>query len=568
MTPPYKIVIKERNYSQYDIYELTNFKIMNIKIDPLKNKLFNNDIITIDDDLNINIIHSTVKSSIYISGVLFIDKKCYIEKNNIVKTYYQCYPDDLRLPVFYIPYENDDSELINLYITFSFHEWTDKLYGILDQIIGPVNILNNFYEYKLYCKTLNSSLQQFQLDINNAIEKNENFIEKIIKKYPNIENRIDNYIFTIDSEKSSDYDDAIGIKRIDGENKILSIYISNVSIIMDVLNLWNSFSKRISNIYLPDKKRPMLPSILTDCLCSLQEKQERVAFTLDIIINIKDDIIDIVDVKYSNSLISVSKNYIYEEIDLLNNDDYLEIFDIVNKLSKKHKYITNIITSHKVISYLMVFMNYYCAKEMIKYNNGIFRSVIMNRKITLPNNLPNDVSKFIKTWYNSCGQYINGDILTDENNPRHQLLELDTYIHISSPNRRLVDLLNIIKFQENNKIITLSESSKIFYEKWINKLDYINTTTRNINKIQINCSLLELCSNNKEIFEKEYDGYIFDKIIRNDNLYQYMVYLPELKLCSKINLRYCIENFEMKKFKLFLYEAGNYKKKIRLHLLE
>ena len=333
---PYKIIIKERNYSQYNIYELTNFQIVNIKIDPLNNKLFNNDIITIDDDLNINVIHSIVKSSIYISGVLFINKKYYIEKNGIVKIHYKCYPDDLRLPIFYIPYdiENNNFELINLYITFSFHEWTDKLYGKLDHIIGPVNILNNFYEYKLYCKTLNSSLQQFQMDINNAIDKNENFIDKIIKKYPNIENRKDNYIFTIDSEKSSDYDDAIGINRIDEENKILSIYISNVSIIMDVLNLWNSFSKRISNIYLPDKKRPMLPSILTDCLCSLQENKVRVAFTLDIIINKKDGIIDIVDIKYSNSLIKVSKNFIYEEQDLLNNKDYLDIFNIVNQFGR------------------------------------------------------------------------------------------------------------------------------------------------------------------------------------------------------------------------------------------
>ena len=42
---------------------------------------------------------------------------------------------------------------------------------------------------------------------------------------------------------------------------------------MDRLSvLWRSFTKRVSTIYLPDKKRPMLPTILSDCLCSLQEK--------------------------------------------------------------------------------------------------------------------------------------------------------------------------------------------------------------------------------------------------------------------------------------------------------
>ena len=39
------------------------------------------------------------------------------------------------------------------------------------------------------------------------------------------------------------------------------------------------------------------------------------------------------------------------------------------------------------------------------------------------------------------------------------------------------------------------------------------------------------------IIDKEYDGYVFDKINRNDGLFQYIVFLPELKLSSRITLR-------------------------------
>jgi hypothetical protein len=68
--------------------------------------------------------------------------------------------------------------------------------------------------------------------------------------------------------------------------------------------------------------------------------------------------------------------------------------------------------------------------------------------------------------------------------------------------------------------------------------------------------------------EKEYDGYVFDKILRNDGLFQFMVFLPELKLSSRITLRDNIDNFENKKFKLFLFnDEESFKKKIRLHLL-
>ena len=35
---------------------------------------------------------------------------------------------------------------------------------------------------------------------------------------------------------------------------VLSIYISNVTIWLDVLDLWKSFSRRVATIYLPDRK--------------------------------------------------------------------------------------------------------------------------------------------------------------------------------------------------------------------------------------------------------------------------------------------------------------------------
>ena len=42
-------------------------------------------------------------------------------------------------------------------------------------------------------------------------------------------------------------------------------------------------------------------------------------------------------------------------------------------------------------------MNYYCATEMIKYKSGIFRSTIIKKEVDIPDNIPEDVNKFIKT---------------------------------------------------------------------------------------------------------------------------------------------------------------------------
>jgi len=571
----FKIYVNDRNYTSWNIFETASFQSVNLEINPIENKLFSNDVFTVNDSKNVKIIHSSVRSGTSMPGVLIISgNKTYgrQQKNNKEgKLLYKCVPDDMRLPPFLVPYEIKNvgfsKVFVNLYVTFSYVEWNDKHpLGILTQVIGPVDVLDNFYEYQLYCKSLNASIQKFQKDTTIALQdksSHENFIESICEKFPCIENRTDWHIFTIDPIKSADFDDGFSIKQLDDNIQQLSIYIANVTILMDVLNLWDSFSQRISTIYLPDRKRPMLPTILSDCLCSLQANHNRIAFVMDIFIQNNE----ITEIKYSNCMIKVHKNYSYEEESLLINPNYIKLMDTTKKLSKKYKYINNVRNSHELVCYLMILMNFNCATEMIKHKDGIFRSTIIKKEFDVPDNIPEDVSKFIKIWNSSSGQYINGEEL-DTKQIRHELLEFDAYIHITSPIRRLVDLLNIIKFQQNSGIIQLSENSNNFYNKWLNNLEYINTTMRSIRRVQIDCSLLDLCSNNHDIMEKEYNGYVFDKIQRNDGLFQFMVFLPELKLSSRITLRDNIDNFECKKFKLFLFnDEENFKKKIRLHLL-
>jgi len=571
MSTSYKIQVYDRNYSSYDIFNISNFHKQKFDINPFEQKLFSNDVFNINSENKVTLLHSSIRCGPNIPGVLIIDgNKTYGRKNG--KLIYKCIPDDMRLPPFLIPYEIKNvgflKVFINLYVTFSFIDWNDKHpYGKLSNVIGSVDVLDNFYEYQLYCKSLNASIQKFHKDTQKATENktHDTFIENIKNTYPSIEERTNWHIFTIDSANSQDLDDGFSIKLLeDSETYQLSIYISNVTVWMDVLNLWDSFSQRISTIYLPDKKRPMLPTILSECLCSLQENVPRIAFVMDIFIKNND----IIDIKFQNCLIKVFKNYKYEEPNLLKDEKYLQLFNITKQLSKKYKYINNVRNSNELVCYLMILMNYNCAKIMINYDTGIFRSTIMKREIPIPDYIPDEVSKFIKIWNSSSGQYIDGSTITDKQTIRHNLLDMEAYIHITSPIRRLVDLLNIIKFQEVTGIIKLSENTDKFYKKWINNLDYINTTMRSIRKVQCDCTLLDLCSNNSDIMTKEYDGYMFDKIIRNDGLYQFIIFLPELKLSSRITLRDNIDNFQSKKFKLFLFnDEDKLKKKIRLHLV-
>ena len=583
----YKIYVNDRSYTSWEVFDTNNFNKITLNINPLESKLLSNDVFTVNKDNTVNLIHSSVRCGPAMPAVLILaGNKTYGRQNKMKegqtytkkysdmaggKLLYKCIPDDMRLPSFLVPYEIKNmgfSKVFkNLYVTINYENWDDKHpRAKLDNVIGPVDVLDNFYEYQLYCKSLNASIQKFQKDTSKAIESkgHDGIIDIVKQKYPNIQDRTDQkiwHIITIDPPKSLDYDDGFSI--VEHENGIhqLSIYISNVTIWMDVLNLWDSFSRRISTIYLPDKKRPMLPTILSDCLCSLQENVTRIAFVMDIFI--KND--EIIDIKHGNCFIKVAKNYCYEESKLLADPKYHLILDASQKLSIKNKYINNVRNSHEVVCYLMIIMNYHSAKELIKYKTGIFRSTIIKREFSVPDTVPDDVSKFIKIWNSASGQYINGAEIIDT---RHEILDMDAYIHITSPIRRLVDLLNMIQFQQVTGIIKLSDNVNKFYNKWLEDIDYINTTMRSIRKVQCDCSLLDLCHNNPEVMEKEYDGYLFDKINRNDGLFQFVVFLPELKLSSRITMRDNYDNFECKKFKLYLFNnEENFKRKIRLQIL-
>ena len=579
----YKIYVNDRNYTSWEVFDSNNYNKVEFDFDPFGEKIFSNDVFAFDENNKINILHSSIRSGPHMPGVLVLaDNKTYGREHKQQvnsskmrtkegRLLYKCIPDDMRLPTFLIPYEIKNigfSKVFkNQYVTFTFEHWEDKHpRAKLDNVIGPIDMVDNFYEYQLYCKSLNASIQKFQKDAHKALESKSHdvVIETIKTKYPSIKDRTDQqkwYIITIDPSNSQDYDDAFSVIEHENDVQQLSIYISNVSILIDILNLWDSFSRRISTIYLPDKKRPMLPSILTDCLCSLQENVTRVAFVMDIFIK-KDEIIDI---KFENCFIKVFKNYSYEEPLLLGDPKYHNILDIAHKLSGKYPYINNVRNSHDLVCYLMIFMNYNCAKELIKYKTGIFRSTIIKDEFFVPKTVPDDVSKFIKIWNSASGQYIDGSEIVDT---RHQLLDMDAYIHITSPIRRLVDLLNMIKLQRVSGIINLSSSVDLFYNKWLGEIEYINITMRAIRKVQCDCTLIDLCHNKPEIMDKEYDAYLFDKINRNDGLFQFIVFLPELKLSSRITVRDNYDNFSCKKFKLFLFnDEARFKRKIRLYLV-
>ena len=552
-----KILIEDRNYTSWKIVDNPD----NLEVEPLKYKLFHDDTIYISDN-KIEVVHSPVKTSNDHPGVLVLDvMKTYGKKKD--KFMYKCIPDDRHLPIFLVPYKVKENNYENKYITFKYDRWRYKHpEGIITNNLGDVSNLTSFYEYQLYCKSLNASIQKFTQDTTRVLKKytEDEVVNKILNAYPQIKDRTKmSNIFTIDPPGSTDYDDGFSVKTANGQTKI-SIYIANVTLWMEGLDLWNSFSNRIATIYLPDRRRPMLPTRLSDFLCSLQENQLRFALVCELTVEGKE----IKKVDFFNSLIRVYKNYRYEEPDLLADSNYIELINTVKPISRKNKYASiTVQNSNELVSYLMITMNYYTAKKMIEKENGIYRSAFIKGTLVEKKGVPDDVLKQITMWNSASGQYQHfGE------NLKHELLDLESYVHITSPIRRLVDLLNMITLQTNLGLINFGKRSESFYSFWHGKLDYINTTMRSIRKVQTDCTLLNACVNDKTYLDKIFTGYIFDKIKRMDGMYQFMVYLDELKMFSRVLSKSEIDNFTKCNFKMYVFQdEDRLKRKIRIQML-
>ena len=565
----YKIYIIGRDYNEYDIYDShTMKKLVNPpKINPIVSKIMNGDIFEIKNN-DIGLIHSPIRKAKFISGVLVLSgNKTYGKYKN--KYFYRCIPDDKRLPEFLIPYKVQikfRKKQDNKYVVFKFLSWRKKHpIGVLINTIGDVNKLASFYEYQMYCNSLYASIANLNAKTKQMLKLHdvEYYTSKIMEKH-SIRDRRDWDIVTIDSVASKDLDDALGFKHINEEETIMSIYISNIVFWMDILDLWESFADRIATIYLPDRKRPMMPTKLSDDICSLLEGKPRFAFTLDIKINRKTG--KIMSYNYCNTFIIVNKNLRHKTEELENSFIYNELVQISSTMNKKKIYLDSVVNSHEVVSYFMVLMNYLTALKMKEHSAGIYRFTKSNKNYKAPDNAPVKIKKFLKIWHSMGGQYCKF-----ENVAEHEMLNLEAYLHITSPNRRLVDLLNMIIYQDLFNIVKFTDKSMAFYDKWHtnDSIEYINTTMKSIRKVQNNCSLLNICYKDENLTKNIINGYIFDKLKRNDNLYQYIVYIPSLKMTNRLVSTKDLDNLCNYNFKIYIFmDEIHLKQKIRLLLVE
>ncbi len=465
----YKLFINKSDYSLFTLINQsekndTNANEIIIENSPnLAKGFFNNDLVEYTKD-NDKIKLTLIKRDLNlpIVGELLLYSP-YILKTNNNTTHYLFKPIDNRLPKFSVGFSNKVKYISNIFITINNISWNtnDVLpSGNLYHLIGETMNINCIYETLLRFDNL--MFKQYKI--------NNNSLQDILNQHINSSRRIkiNLPIYSIDPLGCRDIDDAFSISE---DNNFINFYvhISDVyTILKNIIDIPNNnFINLVSSIYFPNKTYHMLPDNISSNICSLLENNIRIMITIEFII---DKNTGNIDFKSYPSYGNITKNYDYDNTQNKFNKYYQTIAGIYRNYTNKP---FNVHDTHTFIECMMITYNYVFGNYILKEPNAVFRIQTNKYKKLINHNYDSDLNNFLNLLNSESASYSNIPDL-------HASLELSNYLHITSPIRRLSDLINQSIYYKDTNFY------KLFDIEFINKQSkLIKKVSRNANKLFI-----------------------------------------------------------------------------------
>lgn len=153
------------------------------------------------------------------------------------------------------------------------------------------------------------------------------------KEKISIEGRLDlrsKEMFTIDGEDAKDLDDAVFVEKNEDGTYTLGVNIADVShYVKDGTELNREAILRGTSVYMLNSVIPMLPTELSNGICSLNQKEDRYALSAIMKINQKGEVIDS---EIKKTVIRVTKRMNYHQVAAIIDRDKL-----LNPIDKKYK---------------------------------------------------------------------------------------------------------------------------------------------------------------------------------------------------------------------------------------
>ena len=154
-----------------------------------------------------------------------------------------------------------------------------------------------------------------------------------------IDQRIDfrnKTVFTIDPVDAKDFDDALSIEELENGHLRLGVHIADVThYVQSGSALDEEAHKRATSIYLVDRVIPMLPERLSNGVCSLRPKEDKLCYSCFMEVNLKAEL---VRYEIKETVIHSDHRFTYEQAQeiLDGNDHFLsKEVNLVGELAKK-----------------------------------------------------------------------------------------------------------------------------------------------------------------------------------------------------------------------------------------
>lgn len=400
---------------------------------------------------------------------------------------YRCVTADREFPTLLAPYKPLKStfskKLSNMYVVLQRPESPDATTTTLIETIGSVDDVRNFNEFQL-----RKSGQYAQGNFKELNRRIPDYVwPQQVHKSP--------VIFSIDPLGCKDIDDAMSIDPTTGH---ISVYIADVQAVISQIDSWSVLTNRTSSVYLPKmRKHSMLPPELSENICSLRaDTRPRHVFVMTF------NPVDPTDCTFGVTTATIAHNFSYDSPVLQQLSEFRRIMSVVP---------THIKDSHQLVEWLMITMNVAVATRMAAHSRGIFRvtplTIFSESAQPFTQNAAIEDAQIMdkmRMFGLTASEYAADRPLA------HAGLGLPAYAQITSPIRRLPDILNLIIFTHLEKLRpNVDKTALDFYESWSvgERIEFINETMKQTRKIQMECRVLDIVTQNAAVLREPHDAF-------------------------------------------------------------
>lgn len=262
-------------------------------------------------------------------------KKQFVGILEISKNYAFFLPDDNSVPIdIFIPLSNLNGAKNGNKVIARITDWPEHSKNPFGEII---EVLGNPGEHEV---EMQSILADFDFPLRFPDNVNRE-AEKIPDTIPGseIKNRKDFrkvFTITIDPEDAKDFDDALSLKKLANGNWEVGIHIADVSYYVKPGSILDKEAyDRATSIYLVDRVIPMLPEKLSNAVCSLREKEDKLCYAAVFEL---DENAKVVSEWFGRTVIHSDRRFNYEEVQQVidgSKHEFQENILLLDKLAKK-----------------------------------------------------------------------------------------------------------------------------------------------------------------------------------------------------------------------------------------